>query len=409
MKLKKQLIFGLLTVILLSFSAVPAQKKSKFVSVSGKNFIDRDGKVLHLKGIGIGNWLLPEGYMWEFKNASSPFYISMLMNQLVGEVEAAKFWKEFRNNFITQEDIRFIKKSGFNHIRIAFNYRLFVNSDYPNKLEGEGYFLLKRVIDWCKQENLYVILDMHGAPGGQTGDNIDDSFGYPYLFENRENQELTIKIWQKLATIYKDEPTILGYDLLNEPIAHYFDIKALNPKLEPLYKEITAAIRKVDKNHIIILGGAQWNMNFDIFGKPFDSKLVYQWHKYGSPAKQEHFQKYADFANKYNVPVWLGETGENTDEWIRDNRIMAEQNGMGWCFWTYKRLNATSTIASIPKPEGWDDIVKFAAVQRGGLGEVRTNRPPIEKSRKILRDFLEGIKLKNCNINEGYLKALGLK
>lgn len=409
MKLTKQLIFGFLILIPLFFTTVPAQKNSKFVSVNGKDFIDRDGKVLHLKGMGIGNWLLPEGYMWEFKNASSPFYISMLMNHLVGEVESAKFWKEFRENFITQDDIRFLKKAGFNNIRIAFNYRLFVSADDPNRLEGEGYFLLKRVIDWCKQENLYVILDMHGAPGGQTGDNIDDSFGYPYLFENRENQELTIKIWQKLAAQYKNEPTVLAYELLNEPIAHFFNKDAINPKLEPLYKEITAAIRKVDKNHIIILGGAQWNMNFDIFGKPFDSKLAYAWHKYGSPAEQKHFQQYADFANKYNVPVWLGETGENTDEWLKDNRIMAEQNGMGWCFWTYKRLNTTRTIASIPKPEGWDDIVKFAAVQRGGLGEVRENRPPIEKSRKILREFLDGIKFKNCKINEGYLKALGLK
>ncbi len=408
MKTNKQTVFALFLTVLLSFSTVPAQKKSRFVSVSGKNFVDADGKVLNLKGMGIGNWLLPEGYMWEFKNASSPFYISMLMNQLVGEVEAEKFWKEFRENFITQEDIRFLKKSGFNNIRIAFNYRLFVSTADPNKLEGEGYFLLDRVIDWCKQEGLYVILDMHGAPGGQTGDNIDDSFGYPYLFENRENQELTIKLWEKLAKRYKDEPIVLAYELLNEPIAHYFDKGALNTKLEPLYKEITAAIRKADNNHIIILGGAQWNTNFDIFGKPFDPKLAYAWHKYGSPAKQEHFQKYKDFGNKFNVPVWLGETGENSYEWIRDNRILAEQNGMGWCFWTYKRINAAATIASIPKPEGWDDIVKFASIQRGGLGEVRTNRPPIEKSRKILRDYLEGIKLKNCKINEDYIKALGL-
>ncbi|MBS1794724.1 MAG: cellulase family glycosylhydrolase [Acidobacteria bacterium] len=399
------------SLLLVLFLALPAaaQKRSKFVSVSGKDFIAPDGRVLHLKGIGIGNWLLPEGYMWEFKNASSPFYISMLMNQLVGEVEARRFWKEFRENFITREDVRFIKNSGFNTIRIAFNYRLFVSADDPGRLEGDGYFLLKRVIDWCRQEKLYVILDMHGAPGGQTGDNIDDSFGYPYLFENRENQELAIRIWQKLAAQYKNEPTVLAYELLNEPIATYFDKEALNPKLEPLYREMTAAIRKVDKEHIIILGGAQWNMNFDIFGPPFDPKLAYAWHKYGSPAKQEHFQKYRDFADKYNVPVWLGETGENTDEWIRDNRLLAEQNGMGWCFWTYKRLNATATIASIPRPAGWDDIVKFAAVQRGGLGEVRANRPPVEKSRKILRDFLDGVKLKNCRINEGYLKALGLK
>lgn len=116
---------------------------------------------------------------------------------------------------------------------------------------------------------------MHCAPGGQTGDNIDDSFGYPFLFESPASQLQTIKIWRKLAEIYKDEPIVIGYDLLNEPIAHYFDKDKLNLTLEPLYKRITESIREVDKNHIIFLGGAQWNTNFEPFGPPFDDKLVY--------------------------------------------------------------------------------------------------------------------------------------
>lgn len=399
----------LVLILLLVGVSVSAQKRSRFVSVSGKNFITPDGKALALKGIGLGNWLLPEGYMFEFKKASSPQLIYAMVNQLIGETEGRKFWKQFRDNYITQEDIKFIKSAGFNCIRVPFNYRLFVSENDPNKLEGVGYEYLDKVISWSKKESLYVVLDMHGAPGGQTGDNIDDSFGYPFLFENPEDQELTARLWQKLAQRYRNETIVLGYELLNEPIATYFDKDHFNPKLEPLYRKIVSAIREVDKNHVIILGGAQWNTNFKVFGKPFDPKLAYTFHKYGSPASQASIQEYVDFGNKYNVPIWMGEGGENNDEWIRSNRLLFEKNELGWCFWTYKRLNANATIASIKKPETWDDIVMFSENPRSGFDEIRKSRPPKERVEKALQDYVEQIKLKNCRINDGYLIALGLK
>ena len=71
---------------------------------------------------------------------------------------------------------------------------------------------------------------MHDAPGGQTGDNIDDSYAYPWLMENAENQKQFIEIWTRIAKKYANNTTVLGYDLLNEPIAHYFkdDLPRLN-------------------------------------------------------------------------------------------------------------------------------------------------------------------------------------
>jgi endoglucanase len=347
--------------------------------------------------------------MFEFKRTNSPQRIYEAFNQLIGEQEARKFWKAFQDNYITREDIKFIKNAGFNSVRVPFSYRLFVLENDPQKLEGVGYELLDRVVNWCRQEGLYVILDMHAAPGGQTGDNIDDSFGYPFLFENAEDQNLTAKIWQKLAAHYKNESVIIGYDLLNEPIAHYFDKDYFNPKLEPLYRKITAAIRSVDKNHLIFLGGAQWDSNFKVFGAPFDSKLVYTFHKYWTETTQSVIQEYVDFANKYNVPVWMGESGENTYEWIDSFRKLLEKNQIGWCFWTFKRLNAKATIASIKKPDDWDAIVEFAENPRLNFEEVRKARPPKDKIDKALKDYLEQIKLANCEINDEYLKALGLK
>lgn len=384
-------------------------RSSKFVSVSGKEFIAPGGKPIHLKGINVGNWLLPEGYMFEFKRTNSPQRIYEAFNQLVGETEARKFWKEFQTRYITPEDIRFIKRAGFNSVRVPFSYRLFVTESEPRKLEGVGYELLDKIVAWCRQENVYVILDMHAAPGGQTGDNIDDGYGYPFLFESPEDQDLTVKIWQRLAARYKNEPIVVGYDLLNEPLAHYFDKDYFNPKLEPFYKKLTAAVRAIDKNHLIFLGGAQWDSNFKPFGAPFDDKLVYTFHKYWTETDQSVIQEYVDFSNKYNVPLYMGESGENTYEWIDAFRRLLEKNRISWCFWTFKRLNADATIASVKKPADWDEIVKFAESPRLTFEEVRKARPPKEKIERALREYLENIKFANCQINEGYLKSLGLK
>jgi hypothetical protein len=396
-------------VLLLNLAASTSTiGQSRFVTTRGRDLISVDGRPLLLKGINLGNWLLPEGYMFKFKTANSPRLIQTVINELVGEDEGRRFWKTYHENYITREDIRFIKQSGFNSVRVPFNYRLFVSDAAPAKLEGEGYRLLDDVVAWCRKEGLYVILDMHAAPGGQTGDNIDDSWGYPFLFESAESQDLTVNIWRKIAARYRGEPTVIGYDLLNEPIAHYFSAADLNPKLEPLYRQIVAGIREVDRNHLIFLGGAQWDTNFKVFGPPFDDKLVYTFHKYWMEVNKGAIQEYLDFREKHSVPIWMGESGENTDEWIGSFRTLLERNNIGWCFWPYKKLEATSCVVSINSPAEWDMIVGFAEGPRTTFEEVRKHRPPKERVQKALNDYLERIKFANCRVNQGYLKALGL-
>ncbi|MDQ3907990.1 MAG: glycoside hydrolase family 5 protein [Acidobacteriota bacterium] len=402
------------TVFLAAISLIAAARpaclaQSRFVTVRGREFAAPDGRPLLLKGISLGNWLLPEGYMWKFKSANSPRLIQTVIDHLVGEDEARRFWKQYRDSYVTEDDIRFIKRAGFNSIRVPFNYRLFVTGDDPPRLEGPGYELLDRVVGWCKREGLFVVLDMHAAPGGQTGDNIDDSYGYPFLYDSPESQELTVRVWQKIAARYADETAVLGYDLLNEPIPHFYDAAYFNPKLEPVYRKIVAGIRRVDRNHVVFLGGAQWDTNFKVFGPPFDAKAAYTFHKYWMDVNQGAVQEYVDFGARYDVPVWLGESGENTDEWIASFRALLERNRIGWCFWPYKKMDATTCVVSIRKPADWDAVSAFADSPRTTFEEVRKARPPKEKIERALAEYLERVKFKNCAINEGYLKALGLK
>lgn len=405
---KKLLLPFVFFFTFIAFTLIFPQKN--FVTVKGTQFIDGDGKPFLLRGINIGNWLNPEGYMFHFGDVSSYRLINEVFCQLAGADDTRNFWKSFRDNYITKEDIHFLKQSGLNHIRLPFNFKLFVVEDHPDVFLKTGFEYLDKAIKWCCEEKLYVILDMHAAPGGQTGANIDDSWGYPYLMENKDAQDLTVTLWKQTAKRYANEKIVIGYDLLNEPIAHYFENKEeLNKQLEPLYKKITAEIRKVDKNHIIFPGGAQWNTNFNVFNKPFDDKLAYTFHGYWMPPVQDQIQKFIDFRDKYNVPIWLGESGENENSWIDSFRVALEKNDVSWSFWPYKKMDSPRGIASFARTAEWDSIIAYTKSPRKPFDYDTSHRPSKAVVKKAMDDLLENIKFKNCTINEGYLKALGVK
>ena len=186
---------------------------------------------------------------------------------------------------------------------------------------------------------------------------------------------------------------ILGYELFNEPIAPYFpNMEELNGKLEDIYKKGVAAIREVDTNHIILLGGAQWNGNFKPFtDSKFDDKIMYTCHRYGGDPTKEAIQSIIDFRDKVNLPMYMGEIGHNTDEWQAAFCQTMRDNNIGYTFWPYKKMDGSSFVG----------ITSYK--------EVRDARPDQAMARKAMMDFIEACKLKNCVVQEGYIKSLGMK
>src|SRR3954463_6459863 len=343
----------------------PALAESRLVRIEGKSFIAPDGRTLAIKGISLGNWLMPEGYMFKFETAKAPRQIYGAFERLLGPERAKAFWTEYRERYIAQDDISFIKSVGFNTVRIPLHWDLFMTAD--GTMSGPGWALLDRVLGWAKAAGLYAIVDLHAAPGGQTGINHDDGPGYPLMFYVPRDRDLTVKLWQAIAQRYAGDPTILGYDILNEPIAPYHDTATLNPRLEPFYKRVTEAIRAVDPGRVVILAAGQWSSSFDMFGPPFADNLAYTYHSFWASTKRDSIQRHLNFSNRYNVPLFLGETGELTDEWNARFRTLHETHGIGWSFWTYKNLDSPSTVVSIPRPNGWNEIVAYA----DGLTKVK--------------------------------------
>lgn len=405
----KPLIYTLL--ILMTLSCQKPEKK--YVYVDGKDIYSEQGELLHLKGVNLGNWLLPEGYMFKLRNSNSPRKIDQAIRELIGNSATTKFWDSFLENYVTEADIKWLAEVGVNIIRLPFDYRLLTNDDFLGR-DKHGYQYLDNAVKWCEKYNIYVLLDMHGAPGGQTGDNIDNSDGYPWLMVDEGMKQKTADIWREIAQRYADNTTIIGYNLLNEPIAHYFEKDSLKPYLEPLYKKITKSIREVDKNHIVFIGGAVWETDFSVFSAPFDDKLAYTFHKYWMPPEQKEIQQFVDFREKHKVPILMGESGENEDEWVKDFRELLDENQIHWTFWPYKKMDNTRGPMNFDKPDGYDQFIKYADSDRGTFSKIRALKDSIEGIKKeqveaILNQYVENSKFENCYPNNGYLDALGFE
>ena len=383
-----------------------------FVKVEGHDLVKPDGSKLFIMGTNLGNWLNPEGYMFGFSRMNAPRQINETLSELVGPDKAAEFWQQFKDNYITKADIDYIASTGANTIRLPFHYKLFTDEDYMGLTSNQdGFARIDSVVSWCKANDLYLILDMHDAPGGQTGDNIDDSYGYPWLMESAKSQEQFAQIWTDIADRYKNEPTILGYELINEPVATYFEAEqdSLNKKLVDVYKKGVAAIRSVDPNHIILIGAPQWNSNFTpLEGVDFGEQVMYTCHRYGGDPTPDAIRSYIDFRDQMNAPMYMGEIGHNTDEWQAAFAQTMKDNNIGYTFWPYKKRDS-SCMVGITMPEEWEEVVKFAEGPHHTFAEIREAKPDRAKAQTALDKFIEQCRFENCTPQEGYIASMGMK
>jgi hypothetical protein len=213
-----------------------------------------------------------------------------------------------------------------------------------------------------------------------------------------------LALWRHLAARYRNETTVLGYDLLNEPISPYNDEDFLNPRLEPFYRDLVTAVREVDPHHPIFLAAAQWSTNFSVFGPPFATNIAYTYHKFWASTHRDSVQDYVDFSSRYNVPILLGEAGELSDSWNTAFRKLNESFGIGWSFWTYKEPDSTTAAVSSPLPPGWDEIAAVGSATSLDAAPV----VPASRAESIIQAYLKSIAFAHDHVNASYIESLGL-
>jgi hypothetical protein len=374
-----------------------------FLKADGKQIVNEKGENVLLRGIGLGGWMLQEPYMFQLSEvAGTQTEIKSKISELIGQKNCDEFYTLFMNNMISEKDIDALKKWGFNSIRLPMHYNLFTLPVDKEPVKDQnswvetGFKLTDNLLSWCRKNKIYLILDLHATPGGQGNDRpiADIDTLKPRLWESEANQKKTIALWKKLAERYKDEEWIGGYDLINET---NYKLDGNEP-LKKLFSEITQEIRIVDKKHIIFIEGNQFANDYTGLTPPWDNNMAYSFHKYWNPTTVETIQKYLDLREKYNVPLWMGESGENNNEWFKAAVNLFESNNIGWSWWTIKKIDSESSLMTISKPAGYQKIIDYWA----GKGP----KPSVQEARATFMELAENVKYENCKINNDVLEAL---
>ena len=331
-----------------------------FLKADGKKIVNAKGQNVLLRGEGLGGWMLQEGYMLGIHKDAQQNKIRSKIEDLMGPKETEEFYDAWLHNFIQKTDIDSMHVWGFNSVRLPMHYNLYTLPVDKEPVAGQntwldkGFALTDSLLRWCKANHMYLILDLHAAPGGQGNDiNISDRDpDKPSLWQSEANQQKTIALWKKLAERYKNEQWIGGYDILNEPNWGFTDSvndrngtkEKNNEPIRGLFQQITSAIRSVDKNHLIIIEGNGWGNNYSGILPTWDKNMVLSFHKYWNYNKPENIERIIDARNKYNVPVWLGETGENSNVWYTEEIRLLETNNIGWSMWPLKKMGVNNPL-----------------------------------------------------------------
>ncbi|MBL6866628.1 MAG: cellulase family glycosylhydrolase, partial [Flavobacteriales bacterium] len=393
----------LLSPLFAVFIFCGALQSQNRLATFGHAIVNEAQDTVLLRGMGLGGWMVQEGYMLQTSAYANPQWeIRQKIEETIGEEATEEFYDAWLHNHVQKSDIDSMKAWGFNSVRLPMHYNLFTLPIEEEPVTGEntwleiGFELTDSLISWCKQNEIYVVLDLHAAPGGQGYDAAISDYNpaNPSLWQSAENRNKMVALWKRLAEHYSDEDWVAGYDLLNEP---NWDLPG-NTAMRALYEEVTDSIRTVDPDHIIFIEGNWWANDFTGLTPPWDDNLVYSPHKYWSTNTAETMQWVTTMRNEHNVPLYLGESGENSNVWFRDAIRLLEDLGIGWAWWPLKKVDNISAILSIPKTDNYQALLNHW----GGSGPA----PTTEDATAALMELAENLKTGNCAFKEDVVDAM---
>ena len=316
-----------------------------FLTVRGRDLVNRRGEKITLHGVNLGGWLVTEDWLCPYEEVSDNYELLTTLENRFGQEAAYRLLDLYQDNFITGADLDRIAAMGFNCVRVPFWFRNFYLDDNGTKrLNANGEWDFSR-LDWVVAESakrgLYVILDMHGAVGYQSDaphSGKGDSCGlFADTPEGERYRALTDELWTAVASRFAGNPAVAMYDLLNEPMC---DVDATEVerrvKNESIYARLYNTVRAADPDHVITLE-CIWT------AAALPHKIVHGWN---NVVYQVHFYQTSNFIFNlfvyltrlyyFDVPLMMGEFyPHDSTTWENCFKTMQKCN-FNWMLWTYK-------------------------------------------------------------------------
>ena len=353
----------LLVVALLSamtHAAVPP------LHARGTALVDPAGHAVRLRGVNLGSWLLIEPWMApvDRKTVHDEYGLRQTLADRFGQPTADRLVDAYEDAWITADDLDRLRGLGLNAVRVPFWYRTVEAED--GTWRPDAFRRLDWVVAEAGRRGLYVVLDLHGVPGGQNkSDNSGRARAHPTFWTDAADRRRTAEIWQRVAGHFRGNPAVAAYDLLNEPIAV--------PSREALwaeYDDLYRVVREADPDHTISLEACAGSWTWDELPPPSRfgwRNVLYQTHSYewawNDLAKQRAavarqvamFRAHA----AWDVPGYVGEFNPmgRPAAWADALRSF-DAAGLNWTTWTYKSAHGTGS-------DSW------------GLFNVRPDAPPV--------------------------------
>ena len=190
----------LILIFTLSNSAL-----SQWLTTRGKVIVNDENQEILLRGMGPGGWMVMEGYMMKTAGfAGTQHEIKSNLIDLMGEEKTRTFFDKWLENHFTRRDVDSLAAWGFNSIRLPMHYNLFTLPIESEPIKGnntwleKGFAMVDSLLN-CASKEMYLILDLHAAPGGQgyNADISDYDDSKPSLWESKENRDKTVAFLEK--------------------------------------------------------------------------------------------------------------------------------------------------------------------------------------------------------------------
>ncbi|MCL2276741.1 MAG: cellulase family glycosylhydrolase [Treponema sp.] len=350
--------------------------------VDSNGFIhDNGGNEVILRGLNLGGWMIQESWMCPVTGHDRGWAnldtINAMEDRGFTKDQIQELFDTYQDNWITEDDFDFFKTAGVNSVRLPFWYRNFMSDDKGAWIGGDdgsgtetvnpGFKRLDWAIAMAKERGIYIILDLHGAIGGQSMDHCCGTLGKNELYTNAEYEQATVDLWLAIVKRYKNENTVAAYDLLNEPQNNGGyegenswapgSVRAVHETVR-IYDRLYREIREIDPDTIIIME-AIWEMNLpdpmyahagqiDInerfSGKrtAWDKNVMYSMHLYDHSRNMisRRVNELISARSRWNVAVHAGEFNNDNE----GNQAFAysqyNNHKINWNMWTYKIAGA---------------------------------------------------------------------